>query len=800
MQPMTPEYYLVRRMYYIMNNQPPVSRYVRVVICVLLFRIPFSAIAQPLPCGPVPDMTPTCIDACVICDINGYTGINDDTQQGQAPPGFCTTQIHHMQWIAFIAGSTNLTITVKPSNCNFGPGLEIGIYRSLNCSTFQLVSNCDTDVQEGETGVFTNTVPLVIGQYYYFVMDGNQGDICNYTINVTSGSTQVPPLPPAGLIQGPDELCQFESATFAIPEIVGAVTYKWTLDGQQVAGGLQTPISFNTPGDHEVCVLAYNVCDTVAPSCKTVRVNSVKSTSFQYDLCNGECLSVADTTICTPGNYVFHFQTTEGCDSTVNVTVSGLPTVTTDLNINICSTDSLFVGDTWYFPPGQFTEIQTAANGCDSIINLSLNPVICEITGATLVQDVACNGASTGSVTFSVQNGTPAFSYTWKRLEGWPSGVGTIVALGEQKTISNLPAGEYLITISDNFGNDVVLTAEVAEPAPLSLTESLSSFNGFGVSCYGTSDGSITINSTGGTPSYSWNWNNGESTPQLDSLQAGTYILTLTDASGCTETTSVTLTQPQPLVLSASFTDPGCEGPDTGVASAESVSGGVEPYMFSLSGGVFSSGSVYPGLTEGPWSLVVEDINGCTDDTIAVLRAAEIPVVEAGEDVDLPLGCPHQLQAFSTVTPAVITWSNSTSLSCSDCLYPLAKPFNTTVYTLQVTSVDGCLASDSLTVHVIKDRNIYAPNVFSPDNDGLNDYFNLYTDKGARQIRFMRIYSRWGELIFEKYNFQPNELSNGWDGLFEGRLMPPGVFVWTAEIEYFDDEVVRAQGDVTIVR
>ncbi len=705
-----------------------------------------------------------------------------------------------MQWIAFIAGSTNLTITVKPSSCNTGAGLEIGIYRSLNCSTFQLVSNCDTDVQQGETGVFTNTVPLVIGQYYYFVMDGNQGDICNYTINVTSGSTQVPPLAPAGAVQGPDEVCQFESATYTIPQIAGAVTYQWTVDGQQAAGGIQTPLTFNTPGDHEVCVLAYNVCDTVAPSCKKVRVNSVKTTSLQYELCSGECLSVADTTICDPGNYVFHFQTANGCDSTVNIAVSGLPTLTTDLSVNICSTDSLYVGDTWYYPPGQFTEVQTASSGCDSIINLLLNPVICEITGATLVQHVACNGASTGSVTFSVQNGTPSFVYTWKRLEGWPSGTGAIAALGEQKTLSGLPAGEYLITISDNFGNDVVLTAEVSEPAALSLVETISDYNGFGVSCYDVSNGCINTSGTGGTPGYSWKWNTGDITPGLDSLQAGTYILTLSDALGCTETAVITLTQPQPLILSAAFTSPGCEGAETGIVSAESVSGGVQPYRFSLSGGGFSPDSVFPGLTEGPWSLTVEDINGCSDDTIAILRAAEIPVVEAGEDVNLPLGCSQQLQAFSTVTPSAITWTNSSSLSCSDCLYPLAEPHNTTVYALEVTSADGCSARDSLTVRVLKERNVYAPNVFSPNNDGVNDFFNLCTDKGAQQIRFLRIYSRWGELVFEKYNFRPNELSNGWDGFFEGRVVPPGVFVWVAEIGYYDDVVVRKQGDVTVVR
>jgi gliding motility-associated-like protein len=262
----------------------------------------------------------------------------------------------------------------------------------------------------------------------------------------------------------------------------------------------------------------------------------------------------------------------------------------------------------------------------------------------------------------------------------------------------------------------------------------------------------------------------------------------------------VTLAQPEPLVLNPSFINPGCEGFDTGIISAESVTGGVPPYQYSLSGGNFTSAGIYPGLTGGPWSLTVMDSNHCTDDTLAVLVAAEIPVAEAGEDVNLPLGCPHQLQAFSTVTPAIISWTNSGSLSCSDCLNPVAMPFNTTEYTLEVTSGDGCVARDSLTVRVIKDRNIYAPNVFSPNNDGLNDYFNLYTDKGARQIRYLGIYSRWGELVFEKFNFQPNELSEGWDGLFEGRVMPPGVFVWTAEVEYLDDEVVRIQGDVTIVR
>lgn len=106
-----------------------------------------------------------------------------------------------MQWIGFIAGSTNLTLNVKVFGCQIGAGLEVGIYKSLDCENFQLVSNCDGDIQQGETGVFKNTVPLTIGQYYYFVMDGNNGDVCQYTISVVDGTTAVAELPTSGMIR-----------------------------------------------------------------------------------------------------------------------------------------------------------------------------------------------------------------------------------------------------------------------------------------------------------------------------------------------------------------------------------------------------------------------------------------------------------------------------------------------------------------------------------------------------------------------------------------------------------------------
>lgn len=157
-------------------------------LAALLLLVSTTLFAQPQPCGPNPEMTPVCANACIICDINGFTGINNAGIVGQAPPGFCTGTVHHMQWIGFIAGSASLTLSISVFNCQNGAGLEVGIYKSLDCQTFQLVSNCDGGIPPNTTQNFTNITPLTIGQYYYFVMDGNNNDVCSYTIHVVNGT------------------------------------------------------------------------------------------------------------------------------------------------------------------------------------------------------------------------------------------------------------------------------------------------------------------------------------------------------------------------------------------------------------------------------------------------------------------------------------------------------------------------------------------------------------------------------------------------------------------------------------
>ena len=170
-----------------------------------------NAFAQPIPCEDPVEMTPTCLEACIICDIDGFIGRHESSVAGEAPTDFCTFTVHNAQWIAFQAGSPNLSIQMAVSNCVTGFGLEMAIYEAIGCQDFKLKSNCfggmTGTIQEGMSGTITTTDPLVIGQYYYLVMDGAGGDNCDWTLTVLDGSTQVDPLNTSGAIIGDFSTC-----------------------------------------------------------------------------------------------------------------------------------------------------------------------------------------------------------------------------------------------------------------------------------------------------------------------------------------------------------------------------------------------------------------------------------------------------------------------------------------------------------------------------------------------------------------------------------------------------------------
>lgn len=769
----------------------------------LLFLFLRAIQAQPQPCGANPEMTSFCNEACIICDIDGFTGINDDPQTGQAPPGFCTTFAHHMQWIGFIAGSVNLTLSVRAFNCQQNSGLEVGIYQSLNCQTFQLVSNCDTDIDNNETVVFNNTVPLVIGQYYFFVMDGSGGDVCNYTIEVLNGTTAVGALQNSGTLSGDDVVCRNSTTEYHLSPPSGATMFRWTVNGALISGQQDTVLerTWTTNGTYNLCVTAFNVCDTAPPVCQTIIVQSIPPTFIDTMLCEGQCWIGADTMLCEVGQYEFHLPGTEGCDSVIFVSISTLPASTTNLDLLICESDTVYVGGQPFFDSGQFQVGLATANGCDSTINLALLVIECEIIGQISFDSVLCKSQPSGQMRFTVENGTPPFNYSWQRIgSGMPNGVGGISALNSEELITNLPVGTYFITITDNFGNDVILFGDLAEPPALAGTLFAPTFNGVHISCFGSSDGSMNALPSGGTPPYAYQWSNGGQAATLNNLPAGAYSLVIRDDNNCELQLFQTLNEPPALILEADFIDPGCEGLNTGAAQATLFTGGTPPFEFAISGNAFDTVSAFTGLSPGMHTLSIRDANGCIESVNGNLATPLIPEIELGSDLSVLLA-ESVFLSFSQSTPLdTLIWSPPAGLSCTDCPEPEATPFQTTTYTLNVVAPGGCATVDSITVQVIVQRDVYVPNSFSPNSDGINDRFTIFAGPEVVAIRSFNIWSRWGEHVFKAENFPPNQESVGWDGDVRGKPAVTETFFWVAEIAFVDGVTVMYTGDVVVVR
>lgn len=764
--------------------------------------------AQPKPCGNPAAMTSFCKDACIICDINGFTGINDSKISGAAPPGFCTTTVHNAQWIAFLAGSTNLTLQVSVFNCkagnSSGGGLEVGIYKSTDCKIFELVSNCDGDISNNTSQNFTNTKPLIIGQYYYFVMDGNGGDICNYTIKVISGTTKVNPLPNSGVLKGNFDVCEGGKYKFENVGVVGAIDYEWTLNNVPVGKGLTVEVNLPNSGTAELCCTASNVCDKGPPSCRIINILPKKQAVLDAAICKGECLKVADSLLCKGGNFIVKTKAKNGCDSTINVKITEFQAAKSDLKLNFCQGDTVFIAKKSYTKAGVFQEKLKTINGCDSILNLTLTEVICKIKGKAIVQNITCNGQKNGNIKFSVTSGTPPFAYIWQEINNTTLfGNGNITMLNTFENINNLPAGNYFITINDTFGNKNIVQELVSQPDTIAIDFKTSIFGNYAIACFGDKNGKITATAKGGTPPYSFLWQNAALTNNLENLGAGLYEITVMDKQGCVEKKAITLTSPSEISFDATFKNPNCDGLNTGKILLKNLKGGQAPYTYLLNNQLVTDTTLLQKLSEGTYELQIKDANGCLalSKPKGTLVTPKIPIISLGDLQTINLGEGVYITINSNVKMDSIIWAKITGLSCYDCPEPFAKPLTSSIYEVKVVSEDGCATKGKIQIIVNKNRKIFVPNVFSPANiDGVNDRLTVFAPPSVIKVKTFSVFDRWGNLLFRNTNFPPNDPAIGWDGVYKGAIQNPSVMTWVAEVEFLDGEVSYFAGDVTTVK
>lgn len=765
------------------------------------------AIAQPEPCGPVPIMANNCLDACVICDIDGFTGTNNLQAGGQDLGFIFCSNADDMHYIAFIAGSTSLSIRIDVSNCTAGTfnfrSLDLGFYESLDCQTFTPIADCQQDVGEGQSHVFNTHTDLVIGQHYYLIMDGSAGSICDWTFTVLDGTTAVNPLEESGAILGAPTTCinQLEAYTVDFP--VGAAEFEWTINGNSL--NINSPTierEFSSPGIYEICVTSKNACDEAPPTCQQILVENTSFTEINDVFCENAFYFVGGDTISETGTYEFILQNQAGCDSVIIANLEELDTPSLTIDANICDGDTLFIGTSPFTQTGTFQEFLVSGEDCDSIVNLDLFVIICNIMSSDFPSPAICHGTASGQIIFNVDDGTPPFTYSWENLNNTHSGSGDITDLGEMITIDDIPRGTYLITIEDGFGNSDIIISEVSEPSPMSATLVASDYNGVNVTCATGTDGTLSVEAVGGVPPYTYSWSSGQTSTSISNLSPINYAVSITDAVGCELVNDYTLTSPDSLVVDVAFNNASCDGLSTGFVQVEQSSGGVGNYTYSFNGEAFSTNTLFENLSPGIYTVEMTDENGCSTQVAGSLTAPQIPVVDLGENYTVELGDNFiGNPAINNIVIQNLQWTAADSLTCNNCLNPESLPINSSYYFLEVISEDGCSGADSVFVEVIKVRKVYLPNAFSPNSDGENDYFTVFGDiPNVQLVEELLVFDRWGGLVFESKGFEPNVGKLGWDGTAKGEALPTGVYTYMLKIRFLDEEVLQYEGSVSLVR
>ena len=313
--------------------------------------------------------------------------------------------------------------------------------------------------------------------------------------------------------------------------------------------------------------------------------------------------------------------------------------------------------------------------------------------------------------------------------------------------------------------------------------------------------------STGNEFSYHWTGpgNVDSSDFSIIVIDTGTYYLTVVnDVSGCFATDSVDVFYGNIFEgASLAATAAACEGDASGTIMVTDEIGGTPPYQYSLGGIEFQNSPLFAGLVTGLYTVVVVDANGCEwQEDIFVPDGDEFDI-DIGLDIHLALG--DSMQILSIITPGEsavdsIAWDPGDALSCNDCFDPYVYAINSTQIIATIYAGEGCVASDALQLYVDKQVDIYVPNAFSPNGDGVNEIVTVYSGGAVTEVVEFEIFDRWGEKVFARTGFMPNDEDAGWDGTFKGLRLNPGVFVYRARVRLLDNSELEFSGDITLVR
>jgi gliding motility-associated-like protein len=221
--------------------------------------------------------------------------------------------------------------------------------------------------------------------------------------------------------------------------------------------------------------------------------------------------------------------------------------------------------------------------------------------------------------------------------------------------------------------------------------------------------------------------------------------------------------------------------------------------------GVTSSVQAPPNLkftTPGQFkiSTIATNTDGCADTALKNVLVHPIPTATLPGTITIQAGDPVKIEGLYSSNVMTYDWKPTAGLSCTDCPQPIAGPKFNTKYIVRYVDSNGCANTGMVQVIVIcKNANVFIPNTFSPNGDGSNDVFYV-RGKGLDRVKSLRIFDRWGEVVFEKKDFAVNDASVGWDGRFRGAKPKADVYVYQVEVFCENGEIIRFDGNVALIQ
>jgi gliding motility-associated-like protein len=192
--------------------------------------------------------------------------------------------------------------------------------------------------------------------------------------------------------------------------------------------------------------------------------------------------------------------------------------------------------------------------------------------------------------------------------------------------------------------------------------------------------------------------------------------------------------------------------------------------------------------------------DGCTDTAQKTIWVNPLPRVELPEVISTRTGTSVKLPATYSSGVVTYSWTNPESLDCPSCPQPVSSPKFDTKYEVAFVDSNGCKNTGHIKVIVFcNNDNVFVPNTFSPNGDGSNDVFYI-RGKGLSRVKMLRVFNRWGQVVFERTNFAVNDASAGWNGTYNGAKPVPDVYVYQLEIWCDNSTVVKFDGNVALIK